>query len=99
MKEIFTLKNILWVDVREKGEIPVFNNNGVLQIPLSIFERNIGKLNKNKTLVLFCQQGIRSKQAATICKQQNFNNCYSLKEGASELINFLKSEKYENHQT
>ena len=98
LNKVKTLQNIQWVDVREKGETPVFNNNGILQIPLSMFKKNLEKLNKSKTLVLFCQHGIRSKQAATICKQHNFDNCFSLKEGASELINYLKSKNYENYQ-
>lgn len=94
---VFTLENIQWVDVREQGELPLLKAQEILQLPLSIFENNIGKLNTNANLVFFCQQGARSKQAVTICKQNNIDNCFSLKEGASELINYLNSKKYETH--
>ena len=96
LKNVFKLQNIQWIDVREKGEIPLLDNPDILQIPLSTFENNIEKLDRTSTLVFFCQQGVRSRQAASISRQKNIENSFSLKEGASDLFQYLKFLKHEN---
>lgn len=98
LKDIFKFQNIQWIDVREKGETPLLDNPDILNIPLSTFENNINKLNKNTPLVFFCQQGIRSKEAASICRQNNIKNSFSLKEGAADLLQYLKIRKHENYK-
>lgn len=96
LKDVYKLPNIMWIDVREYGETPLIDNPDILQMPLSTFENNINKLNKSISLVFFCQQGMRSKQAVAICKQNNIENCFSLKEGAANLLHYLKSVKHES---
>lgn len=99
LMDAFKLQNIQWIDVREIGETPLIDSPDVLKIPLSSFENNIDKLNNNKSLVFFCQQGLRSKQAVRICKQNNIKNIFSLKEGAFDVLQYLKFTNYENNKT
>lgn len=99
LKDTFKLQNIQWIDVREKGETPSIDNPDILNIPLSTFENNLDKLNNNNSLVFFCQHGVRSNQAVRICKQNNIKNCFSLKEGATDILRHLKFINHENNQT
>ena len=55
-------KDALFIDVRENDEMPVVSFNHE-KIPLSQFENEIKNINQN-TIVLFCQTGKRSLQAA-----------------------------------
>ena len=51
------------IDVREKGELPIIMQFEHRSIPLAKLEHDIGEL-KSDTIVLFCQSGKRSLQAA-----------------------------------
>lgn len=82
-------KNIQIIDIREPHEQPKVNHIDVLEIPLSELETHINKIDQTKEAAFFCQSGIRSKQAVSILKQNNIDHCYSIKEGASEIIEFL----------
>jgi sulfur-carrier protein adenylyltransferase/sulfurtransferase len=53
------------IDVREKGELPNANDFQNSGIPLSQLEQNINKLTAD-TIVVFCQTGWRSRQAAKL---------------------------------
>jgi adenylyltransferase/sulfurtransferase len=43
-----------------------------------------------KTLVVFCQTGVRSLKAVELLNKRNIMDCYSLKEGIYTLIEELK---------
>ncbi len=61
--ELVERGNLDLVDVREKGEFPIINDFEHRAIPLSHLQNSIGEL-KSSTIVLFCQSGKRSLQAA-----------------------------------
>lgn len=75
-------EEIVIIDVREKGELPVVHEFSYHQIPLSQFEISIpGFLSDNKT-VIFCQTGKRSLKAVKMLKQKYPDIIvYSLKGG------------------
>lgn len=82
------------IDVREMGEIPVITEFNYTQIPLSIFEESIPVI-ENETVILFCQSGKRSTQAAQslIYRMGTSKKIFSLKGG---IINWLNH--YQNQQ-
>ena len=84
--ETNNLKEAVFVDVREFYEQPKAPFLNPIELPLSSLESNLDKLPTNLPIVTFCQAGIRSIKAATLLKLAGFNQVYSLKEGAPEII-------------
>lgn len=84
-------KNIQFIDVREAHEQPKVEDLLVTNIPLSELEHNLDKFDSGKKKVIFCQSGIRSKRAVEILQEFNIQNCFSVKEGASEIKTILKT--------
>lgn len=66
------------IDVREKHEF-VINNIGGELMPLSELEKHIPKISKDKTVIVHCQSGIRSRKAIELLKT---------KHGYTNLLNF-----------
>ncbi|MEN3324246.1 HesA/MoeB/ThiF family protein [Mariniflexile soesokkakense] len=85
---ISTFENIQFIDVREIHELPKIKTS--TSIPLSELKNSINKIDSEKQKVIFCQSGIRSKQAVSILNKLNISDCFSLKEGASEIIKRIK---------
>lgn len=75
----------LFIDVREQDEKPVVSFNHE-KIPLSRFENGMKDINQNR-IVLFCQTGKRSLQAAQMLLKDGAKdkNIYSLKDGILSL--------------
>ncbi len=75
------IKNAIIVDVREQGELPIINTFDHLHLSLSELKQNpVGF--KEDTIVLFCQSGKRSLQAAALLIKHNPNRLFkSLKGG------------------
>lgn len=53
------------IDVRNPDELPVVNEFASKQIPLQEIEKKASEI-KTTTVVVFCQTGVRSKQAAAV---------------------------------
>lgn len=66
------------IDVREKHEFDIYNIGGEL-MPLSELEKHIPKISTDKTVVVHCQSGIRSRKAIELLKT---------KYGYTNLLNF-----------
>ncbi|MBP0904878.1 molybdopterin-synthase adenylyltransferase MoeB [Mariniflexile gromovii] len=86
IKDISTFENMQFIDVRELHELPKIESIHITSIPLSELENSINKIDTEKQKVVFCQSGIRSKQAVSILNKANIKNCYSLKEGVEQII-------------
>ncbi|MFD0835855.1 molybdopterin-synthase adenylyltransferase MoeB [Mariniflexile aquimaris] len=84
--DLSEFENVQVIDVRESHELPKITNLTVTSIPLSELENSIDKIDNKKQKVFFCQAGIRSKQAVSILNNLNIKNCFSLKEGAKQII-------------
>ncbi|WP_418604108.1 molybdopterin-synthase adenylyltransferase MoeB [Hwangdonia sp.] len=87
---ILSKDNIQFIDVREAHEQPKVENLEVTYMPLSTLKNNLNKIDLKKEKYLFCQSGIRSKKAVSILKALKIENCFSLKEGAAEIIETYK---------
>lgn len=88
-------ENLLFIDVRELYEQPQVNLPNCIKIPLQTLEQNINKIDSKKTIIAFCQSGVRSRTAVHILKKHKIDNCYSLKNGASAINHQLKIKQYE----
>jgi sulfur-carrier protein adenylyltransferase/sulfurtransferase len=89
IEEAFKKKNIQFIDVREHSELPKIEALNPTYIPLSELENSLDKIDLKKEKVIFCQVGIRSKTAVSILQKHNINKSYSVKEGASEILEYM----------
>jgi len=83
---------ILFLDVRNEDEVPKMNFKNGIQISLANLESEIEKLNRNQTIYIYCQSGIRSKAAAKLLQRKNFKNVKSIAGGVLKLKQFLNEE-------
>lgn len=77
-------KSTLIIDVRERDEHPFIDEFKHLQIPLNVLKDETSLIEKNN-VVVFCQYGKRSLQAAQLLKEMfSDKHIYSLKGGIVE---------------
>ena len=73
------------IDVREKHEFATFNINGEL-MPLSELEQHLPKIRRDKTVVVHCQSGIRSRKAIGMLKEKyGYTNLINLTGGINAI--------------
>ncbi|MHB1179800.1 MAG: ThiF family adenylyltransferase [Daejeonella sp.] len=79
------------IDVREINETPIIKEFEHVNIPMSLFRERLSEI-KADTVILFCQSGNRSANAARILSEYygNSKKIYSLKEG---IINWKNLKK------
>ncbi|MEC3907781.1 HesA/MoeB/ThiF family protein [Tamlana sp. 2201CG12-4] len=94
IQDIISEQNAQFIDVREDHEYPKVEHLDITYMPLSQLEKNINKLDNDKKKIFFCQSGMRSKKAISLLKKHNTKNCFSLKEGAQELVNTLDQSRF-----
>ncbi|MCF7807957.1 MAG: rhodanese-like domain-containing protein [Candidatus Marinimicrobia bacterium] len=79
-QRLMDTSDILIIDVRNKDEIRESDSlwEDVIQIPLFLLEKRSVDLapHKDKTLVLVCPNGKRSKQGASILRLAGYDACY-----------------------
>ncbi len=73
-------EDVQLLDVREESEYHQNNIGGEL-IPLKNLAENLHRLNPEKLIIVHCQSGVRSKQAAGWLQDQGYKNVLSLKGG------------------
>ena len=83
---------ILFLDVRNEDELPKISLKNQIQIPLTNLENEVEKLDKNQTIYIFCQSGIRSKIAVELLQKHQFKNVKSIAGGALAMKQLLKEE-------
>lgn len=77
--------DVLFLDVRNEEELPKISLLNSIQILLSDLEANLDQLDSNKTILVYCQSGIRSKKAAEMLKKKQFLKVQSIAGGALKL--------------
>lgn len=71
------------IDVREPHEYIRKHIAGAVNIPLSQLTQRMEEIPKNSTVFLYCQSGMRSKQAAKQLSRSGYTNLVNLKGGIS----------------
>lgn len=90
LKEAISKENTQWLDVRNSIH-PKIDHPEVVQIPLNDLEQNLHKIDKNKEQIVFCQAGIKSQKAVSILQKHQIQDCFSLKNGAYEVMDYFKN--------
>lgn len=84
------VEQVLFIDVRNSGELPEINLKNGIQIPLMNLDNEIEKLDKNQSIYVFCQSGIRSKMAVELLQNHQFKKVKSIIGGALAMKQLLK---------
>lgn len=74
-------KNIYLLDVRTPQEHSQGKLAGSVLIPISEFERRFREVPRNKTIVVYCAVGSRSKSVAGFLNQQGYKDVYNMTDG------------------
>lgn len=92
-KEWSKRDDVLLIDVRDKIENDAFNLGGE-HIPLHRLSSSIpaslastATFDKKKTIILYCQSGVRSQQACQLLRDQNIN-AFSVVGGIAQIIRY-----------
>ncbi|WP_019635212.1 rhodanese-like domain-containing protein [Paenibacillus fonticola] len=81
--EMLSSEGRVVIDVRETGEYMRGHIPGAKNIPLSQLQRRLGEIPHDKDLLLYCQSGMRSKNAARILSKNGFSTLSHLAGGIS----------------
>ena len=76
-----TNKNIYLLDVRTPQEYSQGKLAGSVLIPLGEFERRMREVPKNKTIIVYCAVGSRSKPVANFLSQHGYKDVYNMTDG------------------
>lgn len=65
------------VDVRSKSEYAGGHIKNSINIPVDQLEKNLSKLNKEKTIITCCASGMRSASAKNILQNNGYKNVHN----------------------
>lgn len=81
--EMQSSKDRIVIDVRETGEYTRGHIHGAKNIPLSQLQSRLSEIPQDKELLLYCQSGMRSKNAARILSKSGYSKLAHLTGGIS----------------
>jgi rhodanese-related sulfurtransferase len=79
--------NLLVVDVRTPQEFAQGHLKGAVNIPLSDMTTQIGGLDRDRPILVYCQTGYRSTQASVALVQAGFTQVYNMEGGLTAWVN------------
>lgn len=74
-------KNVFLLDVRTPQENSQGRLPGTVLIPINEIERRIAEVPKNKTIVVYCAVGSRSKPVAEFLSRSGYKEVYNMTDG------------------
>jgi len=74
-------ENIFILDVRTKDEYDLGHIEGAVNIPVDEIRQNLGKIPKDKKIIVYCGVGLRAYVACRVLYQNGFNEVYNLSGG------------------
>lgn len=83
------------IDVRQPAEYERGHITGAKLIPLSTLADNIEKLDTSKTIVAYCQRGVRSRSAAALLKRMGFEDIFTMTGGIEAWNGNVASGEYD----
>lgn len=81
--EMQSAKDRVVIDVRETGEYSRGHIPGAKNIPLSQLQGRLSEIPQDQDLLLYCQSGMRSKNAARILSKNGYSRLAHLTGGIS----------------
>jgi rhodanese-related sulfurtransferase len=72
---------IMIIDVRTRDEYSAEHLKGAKNIPLDQFEKRLGKLPRDKDIIVYCQTGARSIRAVRQLEVAGFTRLYHMHQG------------------
>ncbi|MGG0283086.1 rhodanese-like domain-containing protein [Bacillus pacificus] len=85
LKSIAGKKGKQFIDVRTVGEYRGNHMKGFQNIPLNDLASKTNQLDKNREVIVICQSGMRSKQAAKVLKKLGFQHVINVSGGMNGL--------------
>ncbi|MGN4444666.1 rhodanese-like domain-containing protein [Bacillus cereus group sp. MYBK79-1] len=85
LKSIAGKKGKQFIDVRTVGEYRGNHMKGFKNIPLNELASKASQLDKNQEIIVICQSGMRSKQAAKVLKKLGFQHVINVSGGMNGL--------------
>ena len=80
-------KNSLLIDLREVYEEPKLEFEVIKNVPLAQLDEFLKNINRNQKIILFCQEGNRSKLTGEYLMKNGFTNIFHLSKGVEGLLN------------
>jgi rhodanese-related sulfurtransferase len=74
-------KNVFLLDVRTPQENSQGKLPGTVLIPINEIERRIAEVPKNKTIMVYCAVGSRSKPVAEFLSRSGYREVYNMTDG------------------
>lgn len=81
LKTILKDKNKQFIDVRSPGEFASRKVKPFKNIPLQQIRSQVDTIDRSKEIILICQSGMRSMQAARVLKKSGFEKITNVKGG------------------
>lgn len=78
---------VILLDVRSKQEYNEYHLDGAVCIPTYELTNEISDLtiNKEQTIICYCQSGARSRKAINLLRKMGYENLYEIKGGIDNL--------------
>lgn len=77
--------NAILIDVRSPQEYAEGHLDNAINIPLYDLETKYEQINKDATIILYCQSGNRSRRALKILKDKGYDNVYQINGGLDNI--------------
>jgi len=74
-------RNVFLLDVRTPQENSQARLPGTVLIPINEFERRIKEVPRNKTILVYCAVGSRSKPVAEYLSKNGYKDVYNMTDG------------------
>lgn len=74
-------RNVFLLDVRTPQENSQARLPGTVLIPINEFERRIKEVPRNKTILVYCAVGSRSKPVAEYLSKNGYSDVYNMTDG------------------
>ena len=74
-------RNVFLLDVRTPQENSQARLPGSVLIPINEFERRIKEVPRNRTILVYCAVGARSKPAAEYLSRNGYKDVYNMTDG------------------
>ena len=78
---------VILLDVRSKQEYDEYHLEGAICIPTYELASAISKItvNKEQTIIVYCQSGARSKKAVNLLRKMGYQNLFEIEGGIDNL--------------